>query len=124
MTRYKIAQVMARQEGFGKPGAIPTIRHNPLNLRHGPLAAHYSTAPNDIGFYLDDDSGWADGDRQLELWASRGLTLATMVATQAPPGVDDNNTVAYLAFVCSEMGMPPTTLVSQALTVPYDPAYS
>jgi hypothetical protein len=42
-----------------------------------------------------------------------------MIAIFAPP--TENNTNAYLEFVCNGLGLPPETPVSQALTIPAIP---
>ena len=123
MTKYKICQVMAREEGWGIIGAIPTIRNNPLDLRHSPHSQHPGD-PNAIGTIDTIDDGWADGDRQVEMWAARGLTIADAIWLEAPPNVDGNHTAQYLAFVCEQMGMGQDTKMADALLVPADPHYS
>ena len=123
MTKYKICQVMAREEGWGIIGAIPTIRNNPLDLRHSPHSQHPGD-PNAIGTIDTIEDGWADDDRQVEMWAARGLTIADAIWLEAPPDVDGNHTAQYLAFVCEQMGMGQDTKMADALLVPADPHYS
>lgn len=48
----RIAEAIAKAEGFGVPGAIPTIRHNPGNIRS-------LVAPYPIATYSSDAAGWA-----------------------------------------------------------------
>ena len=129
MTRYKLCQVLAKREGYGVPGAIPTVRNNPIDLKHSPHSSHVGIGPNDIGIIDNIEDGWADADRQVELWASRGESLATMVLTitgwtPTTGDIEGNNSLSYLAFVCSEMGMDASALVSDALKIPADPAFS
>ena len=58
-----LGQAIAREEGFGKPGALATVNHNPGNL----IYAHQEGAGiaimlGDSGGYatfLTDDAGWA-----------------------------------------------------------------
>ena len=107
---------MAREEGWGKPGAVPTQDNNPLDLRHSPHSSHAGEGPDDIGEIDTIDDGWADAERQLQLFADRGATLASMIAVFAPP--NENNTSEYLQFVCAQMEMAPNTPVAQALMVP------
>ena len=123
MTKYKICQVMAREEGW-LPGKqdIPTERNNPLDLRHSPHSQHPGD-PNAIGTIDTIDDGWADADRQVELWAARGLTIADAIWLEAPPNIDGNHTAQYIAFVCEQMGMDQETKIADALTVPADPHY-
>lgn len=113
--RTKLAQLIAREEGFGKPGAIPTLRHNPGDLRHSPHSEHPAAEPDAIGSIDTDDDGWNDLERQLQLYADRGLTLRTMVDAYAPPG--ENDTSRYLEFLTTALGLPADSLVSEALTM-------
>ena len=81
----KLEQIMARTEGFGLPGAIPTIRRNPLDIRHGPNCQHPGgpAHANDIGTEPTVDAGWADGARQLAIYGSG--TVADNLATGVYP---------------------------------------
>jgi hypothetical protein len=112
----KLARVMAQEEGEYVAGSVPNRDHNPLDLRHSPHSSHDGEGPNDIGIIDNDADGWADADRQLKLYADRGMTLQQMVYTLAPPSENDSN--QYLDFVCQKMGLPSNTLVSQALEQP------
>lgn len=111
----KLARVMAQEEGFNVLGSVPNRDHNPLDLRHAPNASHDGEGSNDIGIEPSDAAGWADAERQLQLYATRGMTLRSMVYTLAPP--TENNSEQYLDFVCQQMGMTPDTLVSEALKI-------
>lgn len=111
-----LARLIAREEGFGIPGAIPTTHHNPGDLRHSPHSQHTPDAPDAIGQIDTDEHGWADLERQLVLFANRGSTLAQLAFAYAPP--EENDTAAYLRFLCNGLDMPPQTLVSEALKKP------
>jgi hypothetical protein len=115
MTR--LAQLIAKQEGFGTPGAIPTTHNNPGDLRHSPHSSHAGEDPNAIGEIDTAADGWADLERQLQLYAQRGLTLQQAIYEWAPPS-DGNATENYLALVCAGLGMSPNTTVTDALKVP------
>jgi hypothetical protein len=117
----RLAQLMSTEEGFGKLNpdgtwTVPTRDNNPLDLRHSPHSSHAGEGPNDIGIIDTIEDGWADAERQLQIYAERGMTLQSMIAIFAPP--NENNTSAYLEFVCNGLGMPPGTPVAQALTIP------
>ena len=116
----KLAYLISKQEGFGIPGAIPTTHHNPGDLRHSPHSQHPGgpAHANDIGTIDTDEHGWQDLERQLQIYAAEGLTLRQTINLYAPEE-DHNNTSAYLDFVCKGLGMPPETLVSDALKVIY-----
>jgi hypothetical protein len=113
----RLAQLIAQQEGFGIPGAIPTIDNNPGDLTHSPHSSHVGEDPNAIGEIDTVADGWADLERQLQIYAERGLTLEEMIAEYAPVE-DGNNPDEYLAFVCGGLGLPPTATVSEALAIP------
>lgn len=103
---------MSKEEGFGIPNSKPTRDNNPLDLEHAP---HVFKWDGKIGIEDSLEDGVKDGERQLELYASRGMTLGSMIAIFAPP--DENNTSLYLEFVCSGLGLPAKTLVSDALKI-------
>ncbi len=116
MTR--LALLISKEEGFGRPGVTPTVRNNPGDLRHGPHCQHPGgpSHANDVGTIDTVADGWADLERQLQIYAREGLTLRAMVALYAPP-TDNNNTSQYLDYVCAGLGLPPETPVSVALNL-------
>lgn len=109
----KLARLIAQFEGFGIPGAIPTVRNSPGDLRHAPHASHDGIGPNDIGIEPTAADGWADLERQLQLFAKRGMTVQEAIYAFAPE--TENDTERYLQFVCTGLGLPQTALVSEAL---------
>lgn len=115
--KTRAAQLFAHSEGFGVPGAIPTVRHNPGDLRHAPHASHDGIGPNDIGIEPNVDTGWDDLERQLRLFADRGMTIRDAVYTYAPPA-DGNPTEAYLNTVCKGLGLGPDVSFKIALEIP------
>lgn len=114
--KTRLAQLIAQEEGFGIPHTIPTLRHNPGDLRHAPHASHTGISPEGIGIEPSDELGAEDLERQLFLYAARGLTLTSMVAEYAPPC--ENNSSQYLTFLCTGLGLPATTQVIDALQIP------
>lgn len=110
----KLAELIAKEEGYGIPGAIPTVDNNPGDLRHSPHSFH-SGDPNAIGQIDTVADGWADLERQLGLYAQRGLTLEEAIYEFAPP--PENNSADYLAYVCSGLKCDPQMLVSDALQI-------
>jgi len=112
MTR--LAQLIGKEEGFGIPGTVPTRDNNPGDLRHSPHSSHAGEGPDDIGEIDTVADGWADLERQLQIYAKRGLTLAQMINEYAPPE-DGNLTNVYLENICAGLKLPPTALVAVAL---------
>src|SRR5580658_282934 len=115
----KLAQAIAKEEGIDVPGSVPNRDNNPGDLRHSPHSFHTPSDPNAIGQIPTRAEGWEDLERQLTLFAQRNLTLQEAIYEFAPP--TENNSAGYLAFVCNELGVPSSTLVSQALTIPNTP---
>lgn len=115
----KLAEAIAHEEGFFIPGSLPNRDHNPGDLRHSPHSFH-PVDPNAIGVIDNDQDGWADLERQLGLYAARGLTVEQCINEYAPPS--ENDSAGYLAYVCRYVGCQPTDLVSQVLTIKGDPS--
>lgn len=111
----RLAELIAREEGFFVPGSLPQRDNNPGDLRHAPNASHAGESANAIGIEPSAQTGWDDLERQLKLYASRGMTLAELVEVYAPPS--ENDTERYLNFLCIGLGVPSTTTVAQALEI-------
>lgn len=111
----KLAELIGKQEGFGIPGAIPTTHRNPGDLRHAPHASHDGEGSNDIGIEPSPEAGWADLERQLQLYAHRGMSLRAAVYAFAPP--EENDSERYLDFVCQGLGVTADTSVAEALKI-------
>lgn len=109
----RLAQLIARREGFGIPGDKPTRDHNPGDLEHAP---HIESWDGPIGIEPSDDAGWADLERQLQLYASRGMTLRQMVFVYAPP--KENASDSYLNFLVEALGYGPDTPLTTLLQIP------
>lgn len=108
----KLAHLIAQEEGFNVHGSLPQRDNNPGDLRHSPHSFH-SGDPNAIGRIDTPEDGWADLERQLELFAQRGLTLQEAIYAFAPPS--ENDTERYLEYVCTGLGLPQTASVAEAL---------
>lgn len=113
----KLALAIAHQEGYFIPGSLPNRNNNPGDLRHAPGENHPGN-PDAVGAFPTARLGWEALQRQLGLYAERGLTVADMVYEYAPES--ENDSAAYLNYVCQYVGCQPTDLVSQVLTIPGD----
>ena len=109
----KLARLIAQEEGYGIPGSLPNRDNNPGDLRHSPHSFHNALDPNGIGQIDTPQDGWADLERQLQLYAQRGLTLQQAIYEFAPPV--ENDSARYLAFVCDGLGLTPGDSVETAL---------
>jgi hypothetical protein len=121
----RLAELIAAEEGYGIPGALPTRDDNPGDLRHSPHSFHAPGAPNAIGQIDSPADGWNDLVRQLNLYVQDHptWTVADAIYEWAPPS-DNNDTTAYLNYVVNGLGCTPTTLLSDALLIPGIGAYS
>ena len=120
----EFAYLCSVMEGFGKPGAIPTVRNNPMDLKHSPHSSHEGIGPDDIGIIDTIEHGWGDADRQAQLWAERGLNLQQAIEEQTgwtPQGdVEGNNTEEYLSYVSVGLGMGPKAPMTTVLQITHD----
>lgn len=121
-----ILQAMARQEGFGVPGARPTVNNNPLDLEFGPEASEFGATGTDGRFAIfpDAETGWNAGRRWLSVPARfdanrnlvggyMGATIEQAINRFAPPV--ENETSAYVQNVCKWTGLTPTTILTPQL---------
>lgn len=111
----KLAQLIAKEEGFDVPGSLPNRDNNPGDLRHSPHSFHTTDAPDAIGKIANIQLGWADLERQLQLYGERGLTLREAIYEFAPPS--ENNSEQYLEFVCNGLGCGSDVPVTDALKI-------
>jgi hypothetical protein len=120
----RIAELIAKEEGYGIPGAIPTRDDNPGDLRHSPHSFHLPTDPNAIGKIDNPADGWDDLVRQLDLYIADNpsITVAGAIYAWAPPA--ENNSQAYLSYVLNGLGCTGDTLLSTALQIPGIGAYA
>jgi hypothetical protein len=118
----RLAELIAKFEGYGIPGAIPTTHANPGDLEHAPGATH--TAGDPIGEIDTPADGWHDLVRQLNIYVTEhpNWTVAQAIYEFAPPS--ENDTIAYLTYVLNGLGCSADTLLSDALTIPGQGVYS
>lgn len=102
---------MARQEGFYKVGTRAHRNNNPGNiwdgLSEGKKKRIWPNIPVDSkGFlkFLDDLTGWALFEKQVNLNVNRGRTLRQLITRWAPPV--ENDTETYIKNVVKWTGLP------------------
>jgi hypothetical protein len=111
-----LARLISHEEGYDIPGSLPNRDNNPGDLRHSPHSFHLPGEPNAIGKIDTPAHGWEDLERQLNLFAQRGLTLREAIYIFAPPFQNDSE--RYLEYICNGLHMIADTLVSEALKIP------
>jgi len=102
-----------------KPTDLNYRNNNPGNLRYNPLHPEYT--PNAVGVgemgfarYASWDDGVRDLDRQIQLDASRGLTLESFIYKFAPSS--ENNTQNYLSYLINKLGFSRDTRLSSIIS--------
>jgi hypothetical protein len=118
----RIAELIAMEEGYGIPGALPTRNNNPGDLRHSPHSFHTAAAPNAIGQIDTPTDGWNDLVEQLDDYVARRLTVAQAIEDFAPP--TENDTQGYLAYILTGLGCTGSTLLADVMDVPGIGAYA
>jgi hypothetical protein len=113
-----LAQAIAQMEGYNKAGSIAQRNNNPGNLRSG--QGQVGTSGGYAVFATPED-GFAALNHQIELNASRGLTLNEFFAGKPgvyggyAPSADSNDPVNYAAFVANRLGADPNVPISSLL---------
>jgi hypothetical protein len=113
-----VAQAIAQMEGYNTPGTLAARNLNPGNLRSGPGQTGTSGG---FAVFPSADAGWAALDNQINLNASKGLTLNEFFAGKPgvyagyAPSSDSNNPAGYAAFVASQTGADPNVPLSSLL---------
>lgn len=111
----KLAQLIARREGYGIPNAIPTTHNNPGDLFHSPHSTHPSGNPDSVGQIDTPADGWADLERQLQLYAERGLMLTS--AMHEYWGGKTDNPAEGVEWLCDELAVTPDTPMAKVLEI-------
>lgn len=107
-----LATLIARMEGWGKPDVWATLNNNPGNLRNVGQAGVIGTSGG-YAVFATPEAGWAALERQLQLDAAAGDTVATFINSYAPPS--ENDTGNYLRYLVSGLGVPATTPLTSVL---------
>lgn len=110
----KLLIAMAKMEGFYKPGTRPNRNNNPGDIEWGKFAqAHGATHAEQpagrFAVFPSPSAGFAALAALLRFHTYRDLTVAQMLARYAP--CSENNTGAYLHFVCQDAGCEQSALV-------------
>lgn len=105
MTIRDLAQAIARFEGF-RPGTRAYRNNNPGNLRYVGQAGATGADGQGFAIFQDQADGWRALERQIELDAGRGHTLASFFTKYAPSHENDTN--RYTSTVAGWLGISDT----------------
>lgn len=108
-----LIQAIAREEGWGVEGAIPTRDHNPGDIVFGQFAQKHGCLHCD-GRFADFPCDAAGFQAMYDLLAIHyvGLTLSAALAKWAPS--TENDTSSYLKNVSQWTGLAPNAIVTLA----------
>lgn len=111
-------QAVAREEGFGVPGARPTRNFNPGDLEYHdwmkPFGAVLETGAHPrFAVFPDAEQGFAAMKHLFGFPLYKGKTVAQALNEWAPPV--ENQTNAYIANVCKWTGCKPTDIIDSLL---------
>ena len=113
-TVQAMAQLIAQQEGFGVPGAIPTDYHNPGDLTNWPGYPTGDRGQGNITIFPDDATGWkalyTDLTVHLALNPNQSLDSFIQSYAEQPPGS------SYAQAVAQGLGVSIDTPLSQIST--------
>ena len=112
-TTDAIAQAIQRMEGYA-PGTRAYRNNNPGNLRY--VGQPGATGADTSGFAIfpSYDAGYAALQKQIELDASRGLTIEQFIAKYAPP--NENDTTNYTTRITEWTGFDPGMPLMDAIS--------
>ena len=127
-----VLAAMSLMEGFGVPGALPTINNNPLDLIYCDESIHFGCTGNNKGFAVfssvDDPhtGGMQAGRRWLSVPAHfdadgnliggyMGATLTQVINRFCPLSQKGNDPLEYTDFVCQKTGLTASTVLTPAL---------
>jgi hypothetical protein len=103
-------QAIARQEGFGVAGDIPTRDNNPGDIIWGKFAqSQGATRDGRFARWTSAVDGF-NAERELLVDDYVGLTVHDALNKWAPP--IENDTSAYEANVCEWTGLTPETVLT------------
>lgn len=104
-TTQDLMNLIGRMEGWGIANSVSTRNNNPGNLRY--VGQSGALGPDSKGYaiFTSPEAGMSALQRQIELDASRDLSIREFVNKYAPSS--ENNTSNYLAFIVNGLGVEP-----------------
>jgi hypothetical protein len=105
----RLAQAIAKAEGFFKPGSLPNRTNNPGDLKLGDLG--YGTVAGKTVF-SSADQGWSALEKQVQLMLSgqsRYYSPDMTIRQIAETYTGSDNADAWANIVASELGVDPDT---------------
>lgn len=121
----QLAQAIQKVEGYYPPGtpgfpvgSVAYRNNNPGNLNYANQTGSTGPDANGYAIFPDYQTGYDALVNQIQLDASRGMTLQQLIYSWAPPTGDPrgtNNTTAYVQSVSAQTGIAPGASVQAAI---------
>lgn len=119
-----LLEAIASMEGFGTAGSRATRNNNPGNIEWGEFARrHGATRIEEIpvgyvskprfAYFPDAESGFRAMRERLTTGMYKGLTVREAISKWAPPS--ENDTEAYIGYVCRKAGVQEHNKVEELL---------
>lgn len=99
----ELAAAIARQEGYGRPGTLPTRYRNPGAIRKPSWMPEARTDERGFVIFDSDEQGWDALRRVISGALERGESLREFITRYAPP--TENDTETYIRNVASAVGI-------------------
>lgn len=106
-----IALGIQQQEGF-YPGSRAYTNNNPGNLMYAGQPGAIGVDPQGFAIFPDYATGFQALVNQVNLDASRGLTISQFTAKYAPAGIPGNDPAVYAKNLAAALGLSPTDLLT------------
>lgn len=98
-----LMNLIGRMEGWGISNSVATRNNNPGNLKYAGQVGAIDRDSKGYAIFTSPDAGMNALQRQIELDASRDLSIREFINKYAPSS--ENNTSGYLAFVTEGLGV-------------------
>jgi len=102
-TTSDLMNLIGRMEGWGIANSLATKNNNPGNLRYVGQAGATGQDSRGFAIFTTPDAGMAALQHQIELDASRDLSVRQFINKYAPPS--ENDTSNYLSFITNGLGV-------------------
>lgn len=123
---HKFLKAMARKEGFGRHGTRATRNNNPGNIEWGPFARSHGATRIEVipegfrstprfAYFPSVELGWEAMRKRLITGMYKGLTVREAISKWAPP--IENDTEAYIRFICKHAKVEEDMIVEEILNV-------
>lgn len=116
-TVNNIAQTIQSVEGY-TPGSIAYRNNNPGNLMYAGQSGATGQDSSGFAIFTSYNAGYQALLNQIQLDASRGMTIQQMMSKYAPAGHGNNDPTAYANIIAANLNVPPDVRLIDIGSVP------